>query len=227
MSKVVAFVAKKNVKQGQGRNGKPYTLYSLKLQDKEGNQLDGWYGCGFENPACNEGDYVQLEAVPSPRSAGNFDVDVNSIRISKNPPKAPAAASSGGSGGGGKSYGKSPDESARIVYQNSRTAAIETVGILLEHNGLKLRKGDTKAVMTANFDLINEAIDKVTVEYFRDIYAEGFEDKFRILETVADGGEVSTEGDGELPDADEGNGDFDDELPPVESYEEEFDDDFE
>ena len=223
MSKVVGFVAKLNSKSGTGRNGRPYTLHSLKLSDKEGNELDGWFSCGFNAPPCKEGDYIQLEFTPNAKRPGNFDVVDGSVRVSKNPPAAPKKAQSSGGKGGYSGGGFSPEKDARISWQACRNAAIETVKVMLEAKAIKLVAADTKAGAASRFDLIAESIDKLTVEFFRDIHPEGFEEELRVLRTVSDAGTVSTAGDGELPDSDEdgfedeepnfGASDFDDEIP--------------
>lgn len=203
----IGFVQKINTKSGTGRNGKPYTLYSMKLADKDGNELAGWYQCGFESPPCKEGDYVKLEATPK---GNNHDVVKGSIKVSKNPPARAKSASAPRSGGGGGTGGGgwSPAKDAKITFMSARNAAIETVKILLAEGGLKLRKGDTKAIASANFDLIMESIDKVTVEYFRDVIAEGHEDELRKLGTVADAGTVTAEADDPVPEDEEVEDEF-------------------
>ena len=201
MSRVVAFVQKVNSKSGTGRNGKPYTLYSMKLMDKSGEELDGWFQCAFDKPTCNEGDYIQVEVKPN---GSNFDADVSSIKISKNPPARPKPANESGSGGGGAKVKSSDlfgeiggynteDDIRRMSYSAARDAALKTAELLLEHGGLKLVAADTKAGAASRFDVITSAIDKLTVEYFFDA-ATG-----RKLDTVADAGVVNVEGDGPLP----------------------------
>lgn len=200
----IAFVQKVNTKSGTNRNGNPYTLFSLKLADKDGNELPGWYQCGFDRPVCKEGDYVKLDATPK---GNNFDVVKGSIKVSKNPPAAPVqAASSSPATGGAKSGGRTQQN---IHYQNSRTAAIELVGLLIDNKALPLVKADSKAGVTARYDVILDSVNKLTVQLFNDL------ETFRLFDTVVDGGEVSTEGDGELPDSEETEEqvDFDDDIP--------------
>lgn len=194
----IGFVKKLNTKSGTGRNGKPYTLYSMKLADKDGNELPGWFQCGFEKPPCKEGDYIKLSANPN---GNNFDVVKGSIQVSKNSPAAPAsvapsAPQSGGAGGGGQTQ-------KNIHYQNSRTAAIELVGLLIENDAIALPAAKNKASASSRFDIITAAVDKLTVRFFNDL------ESFRLFDTVADAGEAAAEVEEELPDADE----FDDEIP--------------
>lgn len=221
----VAFVERISEKSGTGRTGKPYTLYSMKLLSKDGEFLPGYYQCGFDKPPCKEGDYIKLEATKNDR--GNFDVNVKSIKTSKNPPKKPDAPERKSSGGSKSSGGfqKDPATQKNIHYQNSRSAAIDAVALLLEHGGLKLIKADTKAGSASRFDTITQAIDKMTVKYFNDL------ESFRLFETVSDVGVADTSGDGELPDTEEESfdeddrwGDMDDEIE--DDFEDE-DDDFE
>ena len=193
---VIAFVQKLNTKSGTNRNGRPYTLYSMKLADKDGNELPGWYNCGFEAPPCKEGDYVKLESTPK---GSNFDVVKGSVQVSKNPParvQPQRQRSSGGSAApaSNKDYGQTQKN---IHYQNSRTAAIEVVGLLLEHDALPMSTAKGKAGAAARFDEIVASVNKLTVQYFNDL------ETFRLFETVADAGEVDTSGDGELPDTEE------------------------
>lgn len=189
----IGFVKKINSKSGTNRNGKPYTLSSMKLSDKDGQELPGWYQLGFDKPPCKEGDYVKLEATPK---GNNWEVVKGSVKVSKNPPAAPRQErqEAGPSGGSSKDYGQTQKN---IHYQNSRTAAIEVVGLLLEHDALPMSAAKGKAGQTARFDEILASVNKITVQYFNDL------ESFRLFETVADGGVVDTSGDGDLPDADE------------------------
>jgi hypothetical protein len=227
--KITGFVAKVNVKKGTSRKGKPYTLYSMRITDKSGEEIDSWFQCAFDKPECQEGDYVQLEV--DTRDDGNYDVKVPSIKVAKNPPANPGAKKSTGGGTSAPSRSKdsdlfgeiggynTEDDIRRMSYTAARSHAIEVAGLLLANGGLKLVKADTKAGFAARFDLITETVDKLTVEYFYDA-AGG-----RKLETVSDSFEAAPEGDGPLPDTedegfDEGedpddefaqDGDFDDE----------------
>lgn len=232
MTSFVGFVAKINkVTKNSAKTGKPFTLWSFRATDKDGQEIDHWFNCAFDKPDCQEGDYIKFDAEPSPRREGNYDVSVPSIKVSKNPPANPAANKP--SGGGAKAAPKASDlfgeiggyntedDIRRMSYTAARTQAIEVVALLLEHGGIKLPKTDSKAGAAARFDLITEAIDKVTVEYFYDA-ATG-----RKLEVVADSFEV-LEGDGPLPDADVEDDAFADDPEDEFADDEEFaDDDFE
>lgn len=210
---VIGFVEKINSHTGTGSNGKPYTLWSMKLSDESGAELDGWYKTGFDKPPCKEGDYIKCEAVPATKGKpGNFDVNVATIKVAKNPPAKPASEKNESTGGG---YAPRDGGATQrnIHYQNSRTAAIETVRLLLENKALKLKAGDTAAAVQQHFDVITGSIDKLTVKYYNDL------ETHRLLNDVADYYEFSNEGDGPLPDAE-------DEVDPFgDAPEPDFDDD--
>jgi hypothetical protein len=216
--KYKGFVEKINQKKGNGAKG-PWVLYSALLIDKEGEKV-GWFNFGFDAPACKEGDYVQLTAEFNDKYK---NYEVSKTQVSKNPPAKPAAKDAPKKGGGG--YQKDPNVQAQIAYQAARNSAISTIELLLANGGLKLRKGDSKAIVAANFDIIMAAIDKVTVEFFRDVIAEGFEDTLRKLETVSDSGDIDTSGDGDLPDSDDDEDNGFDEADDMDDGDD--DDDFE
>lgn len=217
MSEVIAFVEKLSSKSGTNRLGRPYTLHSMKLQSADGNVLEGWFQLGFNAPTFREGDYVKLEAKPK---GANFEVVEGSVKVSKNPPAKPASPVSGNSGPVASSSGSggytpraanvktselfgdiggynTEDDIRRMSYSAARSDALKAVELLLANDGLKLVKADSKAGSQARFDLITEAIDKLTVEFFFDA-ATG-----RKLEAVADSGTVTLGGDGPLPVSDE------------------------
>jgi hypothetical protein len=228
MTSIVGFVVKINYKKGKSKKPphKPYTLYSMRLADKGGEEIDAWFQCGFDKPDCQEGDYVKVTV--EARDDGNYDV--KGVAVSKNPPANPNAgkSSGGGSGGGAKQkeselFGSiggynTEDDIRRMSWSVARDHAIEVVSLLLEHGGLKLVKADSKAGVTSRFETITEAVDKLTVEFYFD-GATG-----RKLETVADSFEGSPEGDGPLPDA-EDDGFEDDASEEFPDTDGEFDDD--
>ena len=104
MTSFVGFVAKINkVTKNSAKTGKPFTLWSFRATDKDGQEIDHWFNCAFDKPDCQEGDYIKFDAEPSPRREGNYDVSVPSIKVSKNPPANPAAKKSGACSGGRQS----------------------------------------------------------------------------------------------------------------------------
>lgn len=229
MTSFVGFVVKINslTKKSQKPPYKPYTLYSMRVADKDGNEIDSWFQCGFSAPSCQEGDYIKFDAEPATRgNPNNHDVKVDSIQVSKNPPANPAAKSGGGTPGGTSAPSRAApktselfgeiggynteDDIRRMSYSAARDHALAAVALLLENDGLAMPAAKSKAGQTARFDTILAAVDKLTVEYFYDS-ATG-----RKLESVDDSF-VEPEGDGPLPDAEDDG--FDD------ATEDEFDDD--
>ncbi|MHC4371674.1 MAG: single stranded DNA-binding domain-containing protein [Planctomycetota bacterium] len=179
MSTVVAFVDKVSSKSGTGRNGKPYTLYSLKLMDESGSALPGWYQNGFDQPACKDGDYVKLDATPK---GDNFEVVKNSIRVSKNPPAKPQSEyeksnprKGGGSGGatvktsdlfGDIGGYNTEDDIRRMSWSAARSDAISVVELLVEAKALPLPAASSKAGAASRFDIITESVEKLTNQFF-------------------------------------------------------------
>ena len=216
MSEVIGFVEKLSSKTGTNRLGRPYTLHSMKIQDPNGQVIEGWFQLGFNPPPCQEGDFVKLDATPN---GANFAVTEGSIKVSKNPPAKPASpargqsntvAASGGSGSYARATVKTSelfgdiggynteDDIRRMSYSAARSDALKAVELLLANDGLKLIKADSKAGSQARFDLITSTIDKLTVEFFFDA-ATG-----RKLESVADSGQVNVAGGNDpLPVSDE------------------------
>jgi hypothetical protein len=204
------FVGRINEKSGTGRKGR-WTLYSTKLQDANGEDSTDWLSFGFEKPNVKAGDYVKVTVE---------EVDgrerVTEVKKLKNPPAR--AATSGGSGSASSDSGMSKQSS--IHYQNSRTAAIETVKLLIEADALALPKAATKPGEAKRFAIIEAAIDKFTVRYYNDL------ETMRLLETVADSGVTNSAPDSPLPpDADGDDDEDEDEAEEEEEEEEEEDED--
>lgn len=202
---IKGFVGRINEKEGRGKRG-PWTLYSTKLQDANGEDSSDWISFGFDRPNVKEGDYVKvtLDTV----DGRDRVVEVKKL---KNPPARSAASSSSKASSGS---GDAPSKQSSIHYQNSRTAAIEAVRLLIESDALELPKAGTKPSQAKRFAVIVAAIDKLTVQYFNDL------ESMRLLETVADAGAIDTKPDAPLPDDSEG-----DDAEEEEEEEEEEDDD--
>jgi hypothetical protein len=207
---IVGFVEKINETTGNNSRG-PWTAYSMKIQDKDGTVNPKWFQAGFEKPVCVEGDYVQLKADPKDDKA--LTVVKGSIRVSKNPPAKPASPDRGEKRGKvGYSAAKTTssdlfgeiggynteDDIRRMSYSACRSDAVLLTAALIEAKALPMSKADSKAGVAARFEAVEAYVDKLTVRFFFDS-ASG-----RLLETVADAGDVDLAGDGDLPDADEG-----------------------
>lgn len=198
------FVGRINEKTGQGKRG-PWTLYSTKLQHADGTDSSDWISFGFDRPSVKEGDYVKVTV---DTVAGREKV--TEVKKLKNPPARAEKASSSGS----ESSDAGVSKQSSIHYQNSRTAAIETVKLLMEADALALPKANTKPGEAKRFAIITSSIDKFTVQYYNDL------ETMRLLETVADAGVTNSDPDSPLPPDADG-----DEVEDEEEDEEEEDED--
>lgn len=217
-TKFTGFVARIGHKTGNGSRG-PWHLYSVKLEKEDGEEYKDWITLGFrdEPPPIQEGEYITLEA--NTDDQGRLVFVEGSAKKPKNPPVRKSRSASGGgqskpgySGGAGKGRGgvgggyqprvrdgsgvndrTNPEDAKRMSYANSRSAAIEVVGLLLEHKALPVSGATGKAAEAKRFVEVLAAIDKLTVEFYND----GME--LRKLATVADAGVVSVAPDAELP----------------------------
>lgn len=192
--KVQGFVGKVFEKKGQSKKtGREYVKYSVLLEE-DGQEV--WYGAGFDRPGFKEGDCISFEAEKSKYGNG-YDIVKGTGKIVKNPP--PRQEVQKDSKGGNK-YNSDASRADR-AYHAARGSAIEVVTLAVQGNGtasgLKLAKGKE----AANLKLILDAIDKLTVQYFRDEFAEGFDDQFRLLGKVEDSGDLPEKDAGEIPDA--------------------------
>lgn len=199
MTEFRGFVAKIGEKSGRGKNGKPYTVYSAKLEKEDGTEYDEWLSLGFERPNFKEGDYVKCEASKNDR--GYMAVDIDSVKVAKNPPaRAPKKGGSGKSSGGASGTGggefnrqTNPEDAKRMSYANARTAAVELTDLLLRNDALPITAAKGKSAEAKRYEEIVAAVDKLTVKFYNDGIS------LRLLETVADT-KVDTAADGELPD---------------------------
>lgn len=197
------FVKRLFKKEGNSGRG-PWVADSFKLEDEHGNEDPYFYQVGFRDdvnvaPAiCGaEGKYIEVTYEDKDSSARTF---VSGKVLKEAPVKsAPPAAAAGSTA---QSTGSTQQN---IHYQNSRTAAIELTGILLDNDALPITGAKTKAGEAKRYDEITAAVDTLTVKFFNDL------ESFRLFETVTDVGEVDTSPDGELPEDEPEADDFDDE----------------
>lgn len=204
-AKVEGFVAFINEKRGESARG-PWTAYSVKMVGADGVEDPRWYRFGFDAPSFKDdkstggnGDYVMFEADIKDGVSAQFVPGTG--QLVKNPPDrtAPQRVKSGGGGGAPRRGGGGPkltksamfgdiggynteDDVRRISMSHAQEMAIDTVSLLLQHDGLPITGAKTKAGQAARFEEITAAIDKKTVEYFFDT-ASG-----RLLDSVADDG---------------------------------------
>lgn len=208
MSQYTAFIKKLSSHNGVGKTGKPWTAYSLKLSDVDGNELEPWFQCGFKAPTfagnpLKEGDYVRLNGEVNAKGA--VAVDLDSIKVSKNPPARAAEAVADKPKSGGGSYNSDVQRADR-AYHAARGTAVDLISVLLEQNSLPVAAAQGKAGKAKRYNEILAFLDKLTVQFFRDEFVEGYEDTFRVLTEVADAGIEDDYAGNDLPDQ-EGDGD--------------------
>lgn len=216
MNTYTAFVQKMSIKSGTNSKGRKWTSYSAKLADVDGNELDPWFQFGFKAPEykgteVKEGDYIRIEGEVNDRGA--VSVKDGSVRISKNPPARKQADTGGGNSGGGSKSGYNSDvQRADRAYHAARGTAVELIEVLLANNSLPVAAAQGKAGKAKRYNEIMAFVDKLTVQFFRDEFAEGFEDQFRVLTQVADAGDADSVVENDLPDQDVDDTDFDDDF---------------
>ena len=207
-NKAEGFITKVFTKEG-GSGKRAWALDNVLLSDADGEEL-GWFGLGFRDdvdvaPKCKEGDYIVFEW----EEDGKYRNVVKGTAKIRAADKAPARKQSTVSPGSAGSASSSQGTQQNIHYQNSRTAAIELVSVLLDSDALSITAAKTKAGQAKRFDEIVAAVDKLTVKYFNDL------ETFRLFETVSDFGVVDTSADGDLPDDEPAGDTADGEDEPV------------
>lgn len=199
------FVAKIGEKQGKGKNGRPWTVYSCRVEQADGTEYPDWFSLGFEAPKFKQGDYVKFTAAKNER--GYLAVDEGSVQVAKNPPARAGKRDEGAKVGGGSSHGNSdfnrqtnPEDAKRMSWANARGHAVELLGLMSELDALTLSSGTGAAAKVKRHEEVLAIVDKLTVKFYNDSIT------LRLLETVADTA-VDTKPDGELPSKDDEKGD--------------------
>jgi hypothetical protein len=139
------------MKQGNGANG-PWTLYSI--------EVDGtWYGSGFKAPNAKEGDYISFDVVQK----GQYK-NAENIAVSAGAPATAAPTASGGAAPVNK-------RDISIHYQSCRKDALVALGVLLQHDAVKL-----PAKQADKFDAALALVDEMTNQFYlklEDVIAAG------------------------------------------------------
>jgi hypothetical protein len=190
MPQFEGYIAKINRKDGAKGNGQKWFKHSFILTD--GQTESPWIGTEFNSPfPATEGQYLKVQA--NEDAKGYLTVVKGTAEIVDNPPaRKGAQTQSGGAASTGTAGGTaSTQRETQIQYQSSRKDAIEIVFRALDNKALPVTKTESKAGEATRFSQILDAIDKLTVRLYHDV------DTLRLLETVADEGEI-TDGN-ELP----------------------------
>ena len=178
----VAFINVRDVKSK--KTGKTYKAYGLKLRTANGDvSLD----CGFEKPEVEQGDYI--EAVTETSARGYED-----LKSFKSVPK-PSAAARAAVSVQADSGTDQADRQTQIVLQHSQEMAIAEVDLLLRNNALPVSAATGKGGMAKRYEEIHAAVQKLTVELYFDVVTA------RLLDTVADAGDLDLSADAALPSA--------------------------
>jgi hypothetical protein len=186
---VKGFIAKINARNVNTRRG-PSTSYSLRLEREDGTEIDKWFSFGFKKPPVNEGDFVKLTYTENDRGF----LDVDELKPLKNgPARSQKESPARGASGGGASGARSADpKGPTIHYQNSRTAAIDVVALMLANDALPITEAKTKAGTAKRYEEILALINKITVQFFFDV------ETLRLTKSVTDAGAVAKDP-GKLP----------------------------
>jgi hypothetical protein len=194
---IQGFVAKKAGFNGKSKKPpfKPYTMWSLYLEDADGNALPDRVGFGFNEPQVQEGQYVEVKV---DREGDYLNAVKDSLRVVDAPVRrdnSPVASSASASNPVTSSDSFGASRQTQIVLQHSQEMAIATVALLLNNKALPITAAATKAGEAKRFEEITAAIDKLTVSYHNDVVTG------RLLDIVADAGadRVSTKADGPIP----------------------------
>lgn len=186
MAQFTGEIKKINSRSGKGKKPpyRSWTAYSLIVAQENGEE-SGWLNAGFEAPPFNEGDYV---TVTTETGAKGYE-DIKEIVKAERP--AQSKANTGASGE--VSEEGIADKQTQIVLQHSQEMAIAEVALLIANNALPLSAATNKGGTAKRFEEIHAAINKLTVERFFDVVTG------RLLETVADAGEVDLSADAQVP----------------------------
>lgn len=186
----IGFVKRVNSKTGHGKRG-PWTLWSLLVEHEDGTE-SGWISAGFDKPNFVEGSYISYDTQKTERGVDLVKGSVKHLDPPARPaPVAAAPTTSSAPPTQAPSTYVSTQDS--IVYQSSRKDAIALVGLLLEHDALPMSANTAKAGIAKRFDEVTAFVDKLTVQYVRDVQTG------RILQSVVDAGADTSPTSGEAP----------------------------
>jgi len=169
---ITGTIAKKSVKNGTARNGRPYSLFSFQLV---GNPT--WYRTGFADCPFKEGQSISFVL------NGKGDVDLPSVQAAAAPPPAAPGTpnlkvAAGAFGGGGQNRdGYWADKEARDIareeryqtvdvprmsYCSAQDRAVQLVSAALAADALSFGN----AAKGKRLDMLLEYVDLVTDRFF-------------------------------------------------------------
>jgi len=142
------YVQKISTKQGMGKNG-PYTMYNVQIEGE-------WYGCGFNKPAANEGDFVEFDV----EQKGQYKNAKNVKSVAGQPAPAPAPVSNNSATVVQLPVNK---KDISISYQHCQKEAHRLLDTLLKNDAVKLpaKQADKYDAALA---LVNEISDHLFIK---------------------------------------------------------------
>jgi hypothetical protein len=186
MTDITGTVQRYNIKNGTGKNNKPYSLYSV--------QVDGeYYSNAFEplSPAPEPGDVVKIR-FDEVQNGKYTNRNITEFRIetkaADNPDKGNVNSTSGGP----------VDRDAGAAWGNAGNIAAQLVTKAADVDALPLSAGANKGGKAKRFEELLEIFDKTRVRIYQDSM-----DIDRVLAKHADEGEVEDNTPPALPDQDE------------------------
>ncbi len=179
MSIIEGMVERVHTKTGQGKRG-PWTKYSAVVAGE-------WYSFGFKNPGIEEGDTLKVEF-----EEGQYGKDVKQFRKIEGAAPAPQASGAGGSAASSGGSG------AGAAWGNASNVAATLICKMADIEALPLSAANSKANKAKRYDEFMELFNKLRVELYGDAM-----DIDRVLDRVADAGEVEDNQPPALPDYEE------------------------
>lgn len=167
---------------------RPYTAYSIKLRLADGNLSEG-LNAGFKKPEVSQGDFVSATV----EQGANGYFDIKAIEKVAKPVAAAPAVSAGAAPAANEESNGTADRQTQIVLQHSQEMAIAEVDLLIRNGALPLSAATNKSGVTKRYAEITAAVEKLTVQRFFDVVTA------RLLDTVADAGEVDVAADAPVP----------------------------
>ena len=199
---IVGYVQNISSKQGVSKQGKPYTVFNVIVIGKDGQ--DTRIGWGFDAPAFQEGVWIKTQAEQN----GNY-LNYKGAPVETAAGPAPTATQNAATAAG-STASSGIDRNASIVYQSSRKDAIALVAVLQESDALPISAAKSKAAEATRYQQVLDIVNKLTVQFVKDV------ETMRLLESVADAGDVEVAARGELPaeePEEEQQDDFNDDIP--------------
>lgn len=183
MPDIQGVVEKYNVKSGVGRNGKPYALYSVKVNGE-------FYSNGFNpiTPEPKPGDMVKVR----------YDEVQNGQYTNRNIKLFRIEQEGNGSveGAGNSSSGVVANQGNGMAWGNASNVAANLIAQLVLADALPLTEAKGKANKAKRMEEFLECYDKLRVKLYKD--SQNID---RVLEQHADFGEVETNDPPAIPEA--------------------------